>query len=198
LSGVTGLIDRAVLGSPGTPFALIMTRSIEFLEYDKLLLFDFYDNRHVRLILSLVQMAWDSVEASGVLALPVNEPYPRVLIQAGLGDSIVPALASEALGRAFNASSLPNSPRTVFGISTGSAADGSSKGPYATLTELMFDKEFLSMPQDNVIEHNNLIHYCLRYDTAMISQLTEFLNTGKVVDPCTSDGCHRTPHRIEC
>lgn len=192
------MIDRAALGSPGTPFALILTRSIQFLEYDKLLLFDFYDNRHVRMCLSLVQMAWDSVEASGVLALPVNEPYPRVLIQAGLGDSIVPALASEALGRAFNASSLPNNPRAIFGISNESAAQGSSNGPYATLTEVMFDNEYLGLPTDNIISHSNPIHVCLRHDTAMIAQLTEFLNTGRIIDPCTSDGCHRTEHEIRC
>lgn len=198
LSGVTGLIDRGILGSPGTPFALIMTRSRDFLAYDKLLLLDFYDNRHVRMLLTLVQMAWDSVEASGVLATPVNEPYPRILIQAGLGDVIVSTTASEALSRAFNASSLPASPRQVFGIPTAPASSGESSdyGPHATLTEVMYDREFQLLAEDNTVAEGNGIHFCLRQDKAMIGQLTEFINTGRVVDPCTNDGCHRS--RVQC
>ena len=190
LSGVTGLIDRAILGSPGTPFALIMTRSLDFLDYDTLLLFDFYDNRHVRMLLSLVQMAWDSVEASGVLAKPVTEPYPPVLIQAGLGDVIVPTIASEALARAFNASSVPANPREVFGIPTTSVASNT------TLTELMYDKEYLGLSADNTVAEGNAIHFCLRRDKALINQICKFINTGTVIDPCVKDGCHR--QRIKC
>ena len=95
LAGVTHWMDRAVLGSPGTPFALILSRSLQFRDYDQLLLLNFYDNRHVRLLLSLIQMAWDSVEGSGVLARPVTEVVPPILLQAGLGDVIVPARAAD-------------------------------------------------------------------------------------------------------
>lgn len=196
LSGVTGLIDRGILGSPGTPFALIMTRSLDFLNYDKLLLLDFFNNRQVRMLLTLVQMAWDSVEASGVLANPVNEPYPPVLIQAGLGDVIVSNVASVALGRAFNASLLPTNPREVFGIPTALAADSATSssyyGPHVTMTEVMYDNEFYHLSEDNHIPESNWIHFCLRKDHAMISQISEFINTGRIIDPCTDDGCHRS------
>lgn len=192
LSGVTNLIDRGVLGSPGTPFALIMTRSLDFSAYDKLLLLDFYDNRHVRMLLNLVQMAWDSVEASGVMASPVNEPYPRILIQAGLGDVIVSATASEALGRAFNASLPPSSPRQIFGIPTVLASGLSVNDPHVTLTEVMYDREFEGLLDDNKVNERNRIHYCLRKDKAMLLQVAEFINTGRVVDPCIKDGCHRS------
>jgi hypothetical protein len=197
-----------VLGSPGTPFALVMSRSLDFLLYDKLLLFDFYDNRHVRMLLSLVQMAWDSVEGSGVLAPPINERFPRVLIQAGLGDVIVPTLASEALARAFNASLLPNGPRKVFGISEATLSSAAAEtisidngkndedGPHATITEVMYDKQLQGLPLDNTAAQRNSIHVCLRRDKAMIRQVSQFLSTGKVIDPCIEDGCHR--FRIEC
>jgi len=56
LSGPTKLIQRAALGVPGTPFALIMTRSLDFAGYDALMLLDFYNNRHVRIFLALAQM----------------------------------------------------------------------------------------------------------------------------------------------
>jgi len=89
------LIERAILGVPGTPFALVMTRSLDFAGYDQLMLLNFYNNRHVRILLSLVQMGWDSVEASGLLAPPVSETIPRILLQAGLGDPVVPTIAAE-------------------------------------------------------------------------------------------------------
>lgn len=198
LSGPTKLLDRSILGSPGTPFAMIMTRCLDFSVYDKLLLFDFYDNRHIRFFLSIVQMFWDTVEASGTLAPPVNEPYPRVLIQSGLGDTIVPTISSEALGRAFNASSLPGGPRVVFGINTEPAANGTSLGPYATLTEVEYEKEYLALPVDNILPEikSNDIHVCLRRDKAMIKQTSEFINTGRTIDPCVDDGCHRL--KIDC
>jgi hypothetical protein len=198
LSGPTKLLDRSILGSPGTPFALIMTRCLDFWIYDKLLLFDFYNNRHVRLFLSIAQMFWDTTEASGTLAPPVNEPYPRVLIQSGLGDAIVPTSSSEALARAFNASTLPGTPRVVFGISSEPAASKTSLGPYATLTEVEFEEEYLGLPRDNILEEikSNDVHVCLRRDKNMIKQISEFINTGRIIDPCVEDGCHRL--KVDC
>lgn len=197
LSGPTGLIDRAVLGSPGTPFALIMSRSLDFRGYDAILLLNFYNNRHVRVLLSLVQMAWDSVEASGVLAPPVTEPFPRTLIQAGLGDVVVTTIASEALARAFAASTLPNSPRTdIFGIpastsSTSTLANDTLDGPWAVLTELLYEKEYESLPLDDEFAQPNSVHFCVRWDPHLISQVAEFISTGRIVDPCEVDGCRR-------
>jgi hypothetical protein len=192
LSGSTGLIDRAVLGVAGTPFALIMSRSLDFRSYDAIMLLNFYNNRHVRIFLALAQMGWDSVEASGALAVPVREPYPRMLLQAGLGDVIVTTIAAEALARGLNASTLPNSPRMVYGVSqalTGTSA--SDDGPYVTLTELKYDKEFAGLPVDDIYANANDIHDCMRLDPALIRQIEEFVNTGRVLDVCADDSCHR-------
>jgi hypothetical protein len=191
LSGPTGLIDRGVLGVPGTPFALVLTRSLDFVGYDALLLMNFYTNRHVRIFLSLVQMAWDSVEASGLLAKPVTEPYPRLLLQAGLGDSIVPTNAAEALARALGAKTLPNNPRHIFGIDVSQAADETQDGPDVTLTELLYEKEFNSLPLDDVPAKHNSVHFCVRTDEALIIQIAEFVNAGRVIDPCEHDQCRR-------
>ena len=110
LSGGTGLIHRGILGSPGSPFALVLFRSLDFSTYDVLLLMNFYTNRHVRILLGLVQMGWDSTKVLGVLVLRVSEPFPRILIQAGLGDPVVPTITDEALARAFDTSILTGNP----------------------------------------------------------------------------------------
>lgn len=191
LSGPTGLIARSILGVPGTPFALIMSRSLDFAGYDQILLRNFYSNRHVRILLSLVQMAWDSVEGSGVLAPPLTEPFPRMLLQAGLGDAVVPTLAAEALARAFGASILPHNPIQPFGLPISSPANETWDGPNVTLTELLYQPEYKSLPQSDVYAKRNEVHVCVRRDRKLILQITEFINTGRVIDSCALDGCVR-------
>lgn len=199
LSGPTKLIDRAILGVPGTPFALIMTRSFDFSGYDLILLLNFYNNRHVRILLSLMQMAWDSVEGSGVLAPPLTESCPPILMQAGLGDSVVPTIACEALARALGASTLPNSPREIYGIpvvvSTKVTLEESNTPP-AVLTELKYLEEYASLPVDDTKESHNDVHVCVRRDPRLIQQIATFINTGRIMDPCAEDGCVRS--RVKC
>jgi hypothetical protein len=200
LAGPTKLIDRGILGVPGTPFALVMTRSLDFVGYDKLMLLNFYDNRKVRILLSLVQMAWDSAEASGLLAQPLSEPIPRALLQAGLGDSVVPTSAAESLTRAMGGSTFQDISRDIFGVPTeeaavevvaGESSSSSWQGPHVTLTELLFEKEYSSLPMDDKAPPHNNVHNCVRLDQAMIRQLEEFANTGRVIDPCIGDQCRR-------
>jgi hypothetical protein len=183
-----GLFERSILGVPGTPFSLIMSRSLDFSGYDALMLLNFYDNRHVRILLALIQMGWDSVEGSGVLATPVNEAFPPILMQAGLGDAIVPTIAAEALARGFGALVLKGHPRSVYGLSEN---DNSEIAPHVTLTELLYEEEYAGLPVDDTYGESNSVHVCVRLDESLIEQICEFINTGKVIDPCASDQCHR-------
>lgn len=192
LSGTTGLIDRAILGVPGTPFSLIMTRSLDFTGYDVLMLLNLYNNRHVRALLALVQMGWDSVEGSGVLALPVREPIPRMLLQCGLGDVVVPTIAAEALARGLNASTLPNNPRSIYGIPISDAATDTQDGPKVTLTEMLYEMEYATLPRDDTKADSNSVHECVRRDFVLIWQVSEFINTGRIVDVCVKEGCRRS------
>lgn len=193
LLGPTKLIDRGVLGVPGTPFALIMSRSLEFAGYDIIMLLNFYNNRHVRIFLSFAQMLWDSCEGSGLLAPPQLEERPRMLLQAGLGDPVVPTIAAEALTRALGGKTLPSNPRKIFGVAVGQAASDTSLGPDVTLAELLYKKENASLPVDDKyadVEGNN-VHVCVRRDETFVRQLEEFINTGRVLDVCENNGCVR-------
>jgi hypothetical protein len=191
--GKTNLVERGILGVPGTPFALVMSRSLDFVGYDQLLLLNFYNNRHVRIMLTLIQMAWDSTEASGHLARPVNEPFPRLLLQAGLGDSVVPTSAAESLARALGAYTLPKNPREIFGVTPALAATNETYlGPQVTLTELLYEQEYNSLPMDDKFGRKNSVHICVRRDNQAIRQIEEFINTGRVIDICVDDECRRT------
>jgi len=99
MMGVTGMLQRSILGVPGTPFALIMGRSADFEAFKNVMLLNFFNTRHVKIMTSLIQMAWDTLEAGGLLAPPVNEVVPPVLIQAGYGDVEVPVVSAHILAR---------------------------------------------------------------------------------------------------
>jgi hypothetical protein len=193
LLGSSGLINRCVLGVPGTSLSVILTRSRSFGMYDGLLIRNFYNNRDVRIFLSVNQMVLDPVEAAGMLAPPVSH-IPRTLLQSGLGDATIPKIATEALARAYNASILPNNPRQdIFGIPISPAANESWNGAHVTLTEVLYTKEYRDLPVEGVSgDNDNVVHVCLRQDCSLIAQLAVFVNTGRVIDPCIGDRCIRT------
>ena len=150
------------------------------------------------MLLALVQMAWDSVEGSGVLAQPVSEPYPTTIIQAGLGDVIVSAFSSEVLSRAFNASLLPNYARRVFGLNV-LTRTSKNISINVVLTEIMYENEFKLLSTNNQIRNSpqNAIHVCLRRDAAIIQQIKEFVNNAKITNPCQQSkfDCQRSSVR---
>ncbi|GMH73986.1 hypothetical protein TrST_g6648 [Triparma strigata] len=193
LMGVTGLLQRSILGVPGTPFALIMGKSTDFKVFNELMLLNFYSNREIRIMLSVIQMAWDTVEAGGLLAPTVNEAVPPVLIQAGLGDAEVPTTAAEVLARTYRAKILPGNPKDIYGLPRVQPAGPGSVGPRSTLTEVLYQHEYDNMPgaDSNEAPEFNKVHLCVRHDTALQEQIVEFINEGVIVDPCELDQCIR-------
>jgi hypothetical protein len=186
LSGPTKLIERAVLGVTGAPLARILPRLFAFKGYQELLLLNFQNNRHIRMIIAVMQMTFDSTEGSGFLAEPVTEPYPPILIQAGLGDATVPMGAAEALARGFGAKLLPHHPQEIYGLSE-DAPVKANLGGEVVFTEFLFEQEYDSLPKNDVVGTDTLVHDCLRKDKEAIRQVKEFVSTGKVIDVCEKD-----------
>ena len=145
---------------------------------------NFENNRHVRIFLALVQMGWDSTEGSGLLAEPHTEPVPPALIQAGMGDAIVPTGAAESLARGFHATMLWKSPRKIGGLQA--VYDGNElQQNQAVFTELKFERELKELPYDDIFGAETAVHNCLRSDPAIIDQIRQFVTTGKVLNLCT-------------
>jgi len=191
LSNSADIIDRSILGVPGAPFSFILSRSDDFLVYNQLMLYNFRNNRHIRIYLSLVQMAYDSVDASGYLAEPLDaDDLPRVLLQAGIGDSQVTTISAEILARAFNASLLEDAPKEVFGLED-FMYRSDEDGPKSALVELLYVDEASTIPKSNISPDRNNVHICVRYDLALRNQVIEFINDGRISNPCTGEKCVR-------
>lgn len=198
LTGPMGLLDATVLGNPGTPFSLLMPRSDIFPKYLKLLLLNLHYRRHVRIVLSLMQMAWDTVEVSGVLALPLIEPHPKALIFTGLGDSTVTTLGAEIFARAHGARTFANGPRNPYGLDVlHGISTTSAKQQEALFTELLYRKNLLELYPNKTkhggipkVKHND-VHVCTRLDPALEKQTQEFILRDTFIDACL-DGCIRS------
>lgn len=192
LMGPSKLLNGAAIVSGGTPFSMLMGRSVIFPKYHKLMLLNLAQNRHVRIFISMMQMCYDSVEAGGILSSTKAEDRVQTLIQTGLGDSFVTTISTLILARSYNASIFPsNNPSTIFELHTMTTDDENIK-PNSVLTEIMYEEESKSLPITNTDGGFNPVHLCLMSDPYAVTQLTEFINTGNFIDVCPlQGGCRR-------
>merc|ERR1712154_402668 len=102
------------------------------------------------------------------------------LLQAGRGDSSVPASTTEALARSYNATIMPNSPFEPFGLphtdTESKLSPLNMKGRHSvTLTELLFEKENRSsITRERSDMSSNNINMCIRTDAEFSRQVTAF------------------------
>ncbi len=193
LLGPSKLLDGSAVISPATPFSLIMSRSTIFPSYEKLMLLNLRHKRHVRIFISMMQMYYDSIEAGGILATTAEEDRTKTLLIAGIGDPTVTTIGTEILARNYDASIFRNNPHPVYGLSTLSTNNDnhSVKEVKCLLNEILYEDEEGSLPPNNVAGSFNGVHLCVHSDKDVVTQLTEFIDTGNFVDVCPDEGCVR-------
>jgi hypothetical protein len=105
-------VTRGLLGEPGTPYNLLLNRSVDFAAYEILLRAGFgYNAVYTQQMLAGIQMSWDRAEPSGFVQhmsddLLPNTPAHHVLIHAARGDHQVTTYAAHVLARAIGAKQL--------------------------------------------------------------------------------------------
>jgi hypothetical protein len=125
-------VTRGLLGEPGTPYSVLLNRSIDAVVYNGLLNATYGDGRAVQIVWGLIQLCWDRSEPSGFVpfmtenTLP-NTPPHQVIIHDGLGDHQVTTIGTHIMARAIGAKLLrSNDParpvvREVWGLEQASA-----------------------------------------------------------------------------
>jgi hypothetical protein len=121
-------VTRGLLGEPGTPYALLLNRSVDWTQYEAILKIGYGDDAIVRqLFLNLIQMKWDRAEPSGFATylqkdmLP-NTPAHHVILHVARGDHQVSNFGAYLLAREIGAKLLvSNDPalpvyEDVFGL----------------------------------------------------------------------------------
>lgn len=197
LIGPTSLVDGSILVSTATPFSVLITRSTIFPFYELFLKLNVQHKRHIRIVLSLVQMSFDSIEAAGLMAPPLLVSVPKTLMVSALGDEVVTSIAGEIMARAFNASILPNNPKDIYGVNTLPYNNVSIDDVNVLFTQVEYTDEYNSYPTRNVpSKTDTYVHWCVRSDPAILRQHVAFINNGTFIDPCVEDHCIR--EKAEC
>jgi membrane protein YqaA with SNARE-associated domain len=90
---------------PGTPFSLLLSRSLDFQLYYALLELNLTGSRAARLVISTFQSAWDTVEASVWLASPIEGHARRSLQQQQLSADAAVHTTATTIGSAASSGS---------------------------------------------------------------------------------------------
>ena len=157
-------LKRVALGVPGSPFALLLTRSHDFDAFHALFTLSLYEWRDIRFALSLMQQLWDQGESAGWLSYmnrdsPSHIPKKSVLIQDAHGDAQVTILGARIMARAVNATNIvPAAEAPIFGLpeatsisessvkrlANATSAIGNSYGMHGNLETLQNSASFVS------------------------------------------------------
>ena len=178
-------LERGVLGVPGAPYSLLLSRSADFDPF--FLLFDqkYLDDRDRALLLAIIQTAWDPAEPAGYARHLTADPLPgspakTVLLQAALGDAQVTTIGAEVMARSFGANTVAPETQPVFGVPEREAPFVGS-----ALVEWRYT-DVAPIPLENVPpDTSGDTHECPRREPAAQAQLAHFLEVGEVIQTCT-------------
>jgi hypothetical protein len=141
------------------------------------------DAMEVQLLLALMQMQFDFTDpatvAPYVLAAPLRGvPKKSILAQMGLGDALVPNIASEMIARTAGLSLLEPDVTEPFGLSP-------RAGPLTSaFTTWNVNSPPVPPDTNQTPASDNQVHEAIRRVPQAQDQIQTFFSTGKVVDTC--------------
>ncbi|MEN9787271.1 MAG: hypothetical protein RLZZ299_2535 [Pseudomonadota bacterium] len=182
-AALSPVVSRAVLGVPGGPYSLLLSRSKDFTPFLALFLGLYPDQTDVSVWMGLMQTLWDSAEGSGYIGhiaedrLP-GTPEKRVLLQDAIGDHQVTTLGAHNFARALGAAQVGTPYQEVWGVPV-------VAGPHAGSGLAEYDFGVAPVPFENVPPTgDDDTHEDTRRVRAAQDQLDRFLRTGEVIDLC--------------
>ncbi|MFN7147813.1 MAG: hypothetical protein ACK4YP_28845, partial [Myxococcota bacterium] len=176
-------IERGVLGVPGMPYSLLLSRSADFTPFFALFQSIYRNQEDISFWMALLQNLWDSAEPGGWGRQMIDDPIDgvpakQVLLQDALGDAQVTTLGAQNMARAYGASLIETPVAEIYGLDVqpsgfvGSALveydHGAPPDPYTNI------------PPDSETD----THESTRRTFAAQEQLDTFLTTGTIVHYC--------------
>jgi hypothetical protein len=203
LGGATSAVStewtRALLGVPGINYALLLTRSSNWPQFQ--LVFDrAYTSPVDRVIaLQLIQLLWDRGENSGYAQHLTTDPYPgseakQVLLVQAFGDHQVANVSTDILARTIGAAVHRPS------LAPGRSLDAQPQWGIPALSDtvdraamVVWDFATPAPPTDNrppnTAEHGRDPHGAPSAEQRVLTQALTFLLTGSLPDVCAGEPC---------
>ncbi len=176
-------VTRGLLGEPGMPYSLLLSRSVDFGVYFVLLKSTYGTGRNIQMIQGLLQMLWDRTEPSGYAPymrenLLPGTPAHDVLLHVAIGDHQVTPLGAHLIARAVGAKNLLPVNRSVWGIEE-------AEGPLTGSAMVEFDFGLPEAPKTNTPPtEGDDPHDAVRVLDAAYDQSNEFFRTGVIAPYC--------------
>lgn len=179
-------VERAVLGVGGGPFTLMMFRARPFIEFLAFIQMYIPDPLDQQKFTTLAQTTFDRIDPATYAPRVLGDTYPdgpaarKVLIQAGIGDTQVPNLATHFHARALGVRHLQPAPRPIAGLEP---ADAPHQG--SALVEFDFGIDPLPGIEARPPDEGNEVHNTVRELDAACSQIDLFLRPdGRIEHTC--------------
>lgn len=180
-------LDRGVLGVPGSPYSMLLSRSRDFDPFFDILKAKFPDHRDTTMLIGMFEALWEPAESGGWLWSLHRDVQPgyegkRVLLQDAIGDAQVTTLGAHFMARAYGAKTITPVARELWGIE-------STTAPYEGngLVEFLYSDAppALSEPETNIPPRDTPDpHECQRREPAGQEQIKIFLETGVIEQTC--------------
>ncbi|MCB9764614.1 MAG: hypothetical protein H6739_32870 [Alphaproteobacteria bacterium] len=180
LGGAYGALSpshqRVALGVSGTPFTLVLPRSVNFDPFLLMLQNRFGDDRDIKLLVTAFQTLWDPAEAAGWTRVLAER---EVLLQVGIGDAQVTTLGGQVLARALGTTLVDPPARAVWGLEAAEA-------PFAENAYVEWRYvDGAEEPAEAVApSREGDAHLCPRREAAAQDQLRDFLEEGVIEQHC--------------
>ena len=178
-------LTHAALGVPGCPFSLLLSRSKDFGPYHAAFQIQIYNQRDLRIGISVLEQLWDVAESGGWLHVIRDNnwkkyPTKRVLMQAALGDAQVSTVAAEFMGRTYKTNTIKPQTRRVFGMLEKQAPFPDGSG----FVEFKYDDVPLAPGTDVPPTDGKDTHECPRRERRGQDQIRDFFLLNEIVQHC--------------
>lgn len=199
LIAVSPDIDRAVLGVPGMNYSLLLPRSVDFDQYEAVMVPAYPNVLDRTLIIAMVQMLWDRGEGAGYAQHVTEDNYPGVdpvptLLHVAYGDHQVTELAAlveaRTLGAAIHRPVAAEGRWAEVEPGWGLASLEYPEGGTAGSAVVVWDSGMEPIPFDAVPPRvGDDSHEDPRADPDARVQKAAFLFDGELVDVCGGQAC---------
>jgi hypothetical protein len=187
-------LERSVLGVPGSGYPLLLQRSVDFMQWTRLLDSVMGSRTDLALLLALLGTGFERLDPLTYAPHLTHDPLPgtpakRVLLHVARNDAQVHNEASFILGRTIGVPLMVPAVRPVFGF---------AEQPYpyegSALVEYDFSVPSPADPQQPPAEETDT-HESLRRQPEGQDQMMHFLYTGELVNYCPGEGACVFPTR---
>ncbi len=176
-------VTRGVLGEPGAPYSLLLSRSVDFAPFFFILQGVYVDGYDLQLALGLVQLVWDHTEPGGYIDAINQNPLPGtpkhdVLLHVAIGDHQVTPLGAHIIARAVKAKNVDPFARPIWGLEP-------AKAPFSGSAIVEYDYGLPEAPKENVpMDEGEDPHDWVRVEPTAQAQERDFFLEGVVKQHC--------------